>query len=253
MRSMLKIDNEKCNACGLCEKSCPFDAIAVKDEVAQANDWDTLVPKAVAEVLESAGLDFGDIDMLIMHQANRRIIDAVWSEYPSLDLQVHIHDTRNMGMVNTLAAIECGVDKVQSTLGGLGGCPFAPGASGNLATEDIVHMLNEMGIKTGVETAEMVAAARRSLEHRLDHEDRPDDPEDEPAHHEDLVAALAIEVADRVLGVGGEHDPAYLALIAVDTRLAEVFGDRDVGRELTPPLRNLRALQLEHDRTVEFA
>ena len=90
----------------------------------------------------------------------RRIIEAVWAKYPSLDLQVHIHDTRNMGMVNTLAAIELGVDKVQSTLGGLGGCPFAPGASGNLATEDLAFMLSEMGYELGVDIPKMIALAK---------------------------------------------------------------------------------------------
>ncbi len=90
----------------------------------------------------------------------RRIIEAVWAEYPSLDLQVHIHDTRNMGMVNTLAAIELGVDKVQSTLGGLGGCPFAPGASGNLATEDLAFMLSEMGYELGVDIPKMIELAK---------------------------------------------------------------------------------------------
>jgi hydroxymethylglutaryl-CoA lyase len=84
----------------------------------------------------------------------------VRSEYPSLDLQVHIHDTRNMGMVNTLAAIERGVDKVQSTLGGLGGCPFAPGASGNLATEDLAFMLSEMGYELGVDVQKMIELAK---------------------------------------------------------------------------------------------
>jgi hydroxymethylglutaryl-CoA lyase len=90
----------------------------------------------------------------------RETIDAVRQEYPSLDLQIHIHDTRNMGMVNTLAAIEKGVEKVQSTLGGLGGCPFAPGASGNLATEDLAFMLSEMGYDLGVEVPRLIELAR---------------------------------------------------------------------------------------------
>ncbi|MCP4964177.1 MAG: hydroxymethylglutaryl-CoA lyase [bacterium] len=90
----------------------------------------------------------------------RRIIEAVRAAYPVLDLQVHIHDTRNMGMVNTLAAIELGVDKVQSTLGGLGGCPFAPGASGNLATEDLAFMLSEMGYELGVDIPKMIKLAK---------------------------------------------------------------------------------------------
>ena len=65
-----------------------------------------------------------------------------------------------MGMVNTLAAIELGVDKVQSTLGGLGGCPFAPGASGNLSTEDLAFMLSEMGYDVGVDIPKLIELAR---------------------------------------------------------------------------------------------
>lgn len=94
----------------------------------------------------------------------REVISAVKSAFPKLELQVHIHDTRNMGMVNTLAAIEAGVTRCQSTLGGLGGCPFAPGASGNLATEDLVYMLNDMGYDTGVDTEALVSAARLEKE-----------------------------------------------------------------------------------------
>lgn len=90
----------------------------------------------------------------------RRTIQAMKSEYSSVDLQIHIHDTRNMGMVNTLAAIELGVDKVQSTLGGLGGCPFAPGASGNLATEDLAFMLLEMGYDPEVNVGKLIKLAK---------------------------------------------------------------------------------------------
>ena len=90
----------------------------------------------------------------------RETIAAVNEAYPDLVLQIHIHDTRNMGMVNSLAAIESGVKTVQSTLGGLGGCPFAPGASGNLATEDLVHMLCEMGFETGIDEHKIIAAAQ---------------------------------------------------------------------------------------------
>lgn len=90
----------------------------------------------------------------------REITAAVKSAYPELSLQVHIHDTRNMGMVNTLAAIESGITRCQSTLGGLGGCPFAPGASGNLATEDLVYMLNRMGYDTGIDSEKLVQAAK---------------------------------------------------------------------------------------------
>lgn len=94
----------------------------------------------------------------------RETIAVINEMYPDLVLQIHIHDTRNMGMVNTLAAIERGIKTVQSTLGGLGGCPFAPGASGNLATEDLVHMLSEMGYKTGIDEHKLIEAAKYESE-----------------------------------------------------------------------------------------
>ncbi len=90
----------------------------------------------------------------------REIVTAVKREFPQIEFQVHIHDTRNMGMVNTLAAIESGITKAQTTLGGLGGCPFAPGASGNTATEDLAFMLNDMGYETGVDIEKLIQAAK---------------------------------------------------------------------------------------------
>ena len=90
----------------------------------------------------------------------KAVIEAVRAAYPVLEVAVHFHDTRGLGMVNTLAAIEAGVTEIQATLGGLGGCPFAPGASGNLATEDAVWMLNEMGCDTGISFSRILAAAK---------------------------------------------------------------------------------------------
>lgn len=90
----------------------------------------------------------------------RETVRAMQDALPDCEFQIHIHDTRNMGMVNTLAAIECGIINVQSTLGGLGGCPFAPGASGNTATEDLVFMLNRMGYDTGVDFDKLLAVSK---------------------------------------------------------------------------------------------
>ena len=80
----------------------------------------------------------------------KNFVTAVKEAYPDLNLGVHIHDTRGLGIANTLAAIEAGVNDIQSALGGLGGCPFAPGASGNLSTEDMVWMLNEKVMTQGL-------------------------------------------------------------------------------------------------------
>jgi len=75
-------------------------------------------------------------------------------------LAVHLHDTRGTALANVLAALQVGIDIVDSSAGGLGGCPFAPGAAGNLATEDLLYMLHGLGIETGVDLAQVVAASR---------------------------------------------------------------------------------------------
>ena len=90
----------------------------------------------------------------------RRTVKGIMERFPDTKMQVHIHDTRGMGLVNTLAAIEAGVDTVQSTLGGLGGCPFAPGASGNTATEDLVYMLQRMGYDTGIDFERLLVLSK---------------------------------------------------------------------------------------------
>jgi (R)-citramalyl-CoA lyase len=69
---------------------------------------------------------------------------------PTLNLGAHFHNTRNTGYANAVAAIESGARVLDSSIGGLGGCPFAPNATGNIATEDLVFLLEEMGVKTGV-------------------------------------------------------------------------------------------------------
>jgi hydroxymethylglutaryl-CoA lyase len=76
-------------------------------------------------------------------------------------LAVHFHDTRGTALANVLAALQEGIAIVDSSAGGLGGCPYAPGASGNLATEDLLYMLHGMGVETGVDLAKVVAASRR--------------------------------------------------------------------------------------------
>lgn len=93
----------------------------------------------------------------------RAFVSATRQAFPDVRIELHIHDTRGMGIVCTLAGIEAGAGGVQSTLGGLGGCPFAPGASGNTSTEDLVFMLNEMGYDTGIDFKKILAAAKQEF------------------------------------------------------------------------------------------
>lgn len=94
----------------------------------------------------------------------RGLLVALKAAYPALSLEVHFHDTRGLGVLNTCAALETGVSGVQAALGGLGGCPFAPGASGNTASEDLIYLLDQLGVETGIDFAQMLAAAKYQRE-----------------------------------------------------------------------------------------
>ena len=78
------------------------------------------------------------------------LLEKINSDFPNIDFSMHLHDTRGMGLANTLVAIEKGITEFETSVGGLGGCPFAPGAAGNLASEDLVFMLESMNINTGI-------------------------------------------------------------------------------------------------------
>ena len=92
----------------------------------------------------------------------RRVVDVlsrVLPAHPDTPLLLHFHDTRGTGLANILTALEYGVTQFDASVGGLGGCPYAPGATGNVATEEVVHMLHDMGIDTGIDLDRMVRAA----------------------------------------------------------------------------------------------
>ncbi|MFC0337703.1 hydroxymethylglutaryl-CoA lyase [Kushneria avicenniae] len=90
----------------------------------------------------------------------RTLCKEVLGRWPELMLTLHVHNTRGMGLANVLAAWQAGVSRFDAALGGLGGCPFAPGASGNVCTEDLVHMFEEMGVDTGVDLDALLAVSR---------------------------------------------------------------------------------------------
>ena len=99
-----------------------------------------------------------------------RVFSSARRRWPALTFTAHFHNTRGMGLANAVAALDAGIDRFDAALGGLGGCPFAPGASGNVCTEDLVHMFEAMGCTTGVDLEALLAAARtlpRLVEHDL--------------------------------------------------------------------------------------
>ena len=80
--------------------------------------------------------------------------------FPQIKWWMHFHNTRDMALANIVAGMQAGIKNYDGAFAGLGGCPFAPGASGNVATEDVVHMLHEMGIRTGINLGKAMATAR---------------------------------------------------------------------------------------------
>lgn len=86
------------------------------------------------------------------------LFDLLKTEFPTTLIAAHFHDTRKMGIANILAALQAGIDRFDTSAGGLGGCPFAPGATGNVATEDVVNMLHQMGIITNVNLDSLLKA-----------------------------------------------------------------------------------------------
>ena len=97
----------------------------------------------------------------------RELLAFLGGELPFDRLALHFHDTRGTALANVLAGLDAGITTFDAAAGGLGGCPFAPGASGNLATEDLLYMLDGLGVETGVSLAG-VAAASEMLAARLD-------------------------------------------------------------------------------------
>lgn len=93
------------------------------------------------------------------------LLKAVQETFPELGVVLHFHNTRGMGLANIYAALEMGITDFETSVGGLGGCPFAPGSEGNTATEDTVHMLQRMGCDTGIDLRKLLDTVQYTAEH----------------------------------------------------------------------------------------
>ena len=131
---------------------CPFEGEVPEAQVVR-------IARAAAEagVAELALADtIGMADPWLV----RRRIEAVRQAAPDTPLRMHFHDTRNTGLANAYAAVEAGIDVLDASCGGLGGCPFAPDATGNIGTEDLVYMLERAGFETGYDLGALIDTAR---------------------------------------------------------------------------------------------
>ncbi|MDM5298325.1 hydroxymethylglutaryl-CoA lyase [Bacillus pumilus] len=131
---------------------CPYEKQVSMDQVLRLTE--SLLSYGIDEI--SLGDTIGEAHPL---QVERRL-DILLERFPADKLALHFHDTKGMGLANVYTALKAGITTFDSSSGGLGGCPYAPGSSGNVATEDVVHMLQKLGIETNVDLPALIHAAK---------------------------------------------------------------------------------------------
>jgi hydroxymethylglutaryl-CoA lyase len=131
---------------------CPFEGEVATEAVLRVVDG------YVAVGADSVVL--GDTTGMATPPVVERVVAAIRAHHPALDLRLHFHNTRGLGLVNVAKALELGVRRFDASIGGLGGCPFAPGASGNVATEDLAFLLDETGWASGLDLSRLIEAAQ---------------------------------------------------------------------------------------------
>jgi hydroxymethylglutaryl-CoA lyase len=144
-------------ACGISTSfGCPFEGEVPLDRLER-------VVRALVE-MGARAIGLADTTGMANPRQVTRVLEHLMPRYPGVEWTLHTHDTRAMAIPNILAAMACGVTNVDASIGGLGGCPFAPGASGNVCSEDLVHCLHAMGVETGIDLPRLVATSRRVQE-----------------------------------------------------------------------------------------
>ncbi len=139
-----------------CSFGCPFEGDV---PVAQL---ESVVARLVD--LGARGIGLADTTGMANPAQVSCVLERLAPRFPGIEWTLHTHDTRAMAIPNILAAMEAGVANFDGSIGGLGGCPFAPGASGNVCTEDLIHCLHAMGVETGVNLDALIATSRRVQE-----------------------------------------------------------------------------------------
>jgi hydroxymethylglutaryl-CoA lyase len=140
---------------------CPYEGTVAQERVLELSG--RLIELGAEEIA------YGDTTGMAYPTQVRELSQAYQERFPEVPLRLHFHNTRGMGLANVLAALEAGVDRIDASVGGLGGSPYAAGATGNISTEDLVHMLHEMGIETGIDLEALIGCAQL-LEEMLEHE-----------------------------------------------------------------------------------
>jgi len=132
---------------------CPFEGDVAIDSVLRIIDAYTR--------LGVRHVSLGDTTGMATPPLVATTVEAIRGRFPALQIALHFHNTRGIGLANALAGLELGIREFESSIGGIGGCPFAPGATGNICTEDLVYLLHECGFETGIDLERLANVARR--------------------------------------------------------------------------------------------
>jgi hydroxymethylglutaryl-CoA lyase len=135
---------------------CPFEGDIDPARVAG------IVDRVIADGADR--VSFGDTTGMATPRRVREVVGLVRDRHPDIPLLLHFHNTRGAALANILTAMQLGITEFDASVGGLGGCPYAPGATGNVATEEVVHLLHDMGYETGIDLRALIGAAAMAQE-----------------------------------------------------------------------------------------
>lgn len=163
-----------------CVQAAEEKGIAISGSISMpfASPWEGRIPLRAIESIIEAYLKVGITEISLSDASGMGVPNHVYQlcahvreQYPQVSWWLHFHNTRGLAMANIMAAMEAGMTQFDSSFGGLGGCPFVPGAAGNVATEDVLNLCDEMGVATGVDLVQVMELSRKLkglLNHDLD-------------------------------------------------------------------------------------
>lgn len=154
--AMVRAEGATCEVIIATSFGCPFEGDVSPERVA------SIVDRVVGDGADR--IAFGDTTGMATPRRVSDVLSLVRARQPDVPTLLHFHNTRGTALANILTALDFGITEFDASVGGLGGCPYAPGATGNVATEEVVHMLHDMGIDTGIDLGRLIEAARLAQE-----------------------------------------------------------------------------------------
>ena len=153
-----------------CVKAAAEHGIEVSGSISMpfGSPWDGRIPQSEIDSIIDAYLDVGITEISLSDTSGMGVPNQVYemcshvhTKFPTVSWWLHFHNTRGVAMANIMAAMEAGMTRFDTSFGGLGGCPFVPGAAGNISSEDVIHMCDESGITTGIDVRKVMAISRK--------------------------------------------------------------------------------------------